>query len=265
VTQTGDRAGLALLGVCSVVRGLLSGAARDEVLTRYRVGEALRMVKAMPQTYGTESVERVAAELGLSAPMLYRYIAVAESWSAEDLKRQAQRTNRFGQPLTWSHVLALTRAPESARPGLIDRCLANAWSVRDLKRRLDRLAMQRSDGARAANAVHVALREGIQNAHRAVTGFRALVETLDDRAAGPEEPMDAELLARAVEELEALHAGAEVALALLRGAGHSRRRLLSAPASGDLARPGADASSEDEIEAASLHAARASKPRPTRG
>ena len=249
MTPTGDRADLALLGVCSVVRGLLSGATRDEVLTRYRVGEALRMVKGMPHTYGTQSVERIAAELGLAAPVLYRYIAVAESWSPEDLKRQTEKTNRFGQPLSWSHFLALTRAPESARVPLLDKCLENAWSVRDLRLRIERLAKKRSAeraGARAADAVHTALREGIQNAHRAVAEFRALVETLDDRSTGLEDPIDAELLARAVETLEELHAGAEATLVLLRGAGQSQRRILCAPSSGYRAPPVGDTSSEDE-------------------
>ena len=75
-------------------------------------------------------MERAAEELGVAARILYRYIEVAQNWSEEDLKAQLQKTNRFGQPLSWTHFLALSRTrglPERTR--LLDQCLDNAWNI----------------------------------------------------------------------------------------------------------------------------------------
>ena len=222
---------MALLGACSVIRGLLAGAERDEVLTRHRAGEALRTLKRAPETYGTQSVERVAAELGMSARVLYRYIAVAESWSESQLKVEIDRTNRFGQPLSWSHFLALAKVDDArSRALLIDECLANAWSVRELTQRMQAVAERAAGRERnRGEAVRAALNEWIHTGDRAVTDLRVFADALGDRLAEPGDPIDEQLLARAVETFEELQAHAESTLGQLRGAYQTRRRLRCGP------------------------------------
>src|ERR1700723_1126723 len=105
-----DARARALLGACSVLRGLLAAASRDEVLTRYRVGAILNDLKRAPGTYGDGAIEGVAAEVGISAQTLYRYAAVADNWSDAEVSEQSAKTNRFGQTLTWSHFVALSNA-----------------------------------------------------------------------------------------------------------------------------------------------------------
>jgi hypothetical protein len=218
----------AVVGVCSAVRGLLSEATRGEILTRHQVGEILRTVKHDPATYGSEAIERVAAELGWKARELYRYITVAETWSAADLRALLDQTSRFGHSLSWSHFLALTQAPETARAGLAAECLAYAWSVRELIRQITSVPCDKprnSDSAKAGEEVHAALKESIQTGNRAAADLRMLVDALADRLAAMENPVDEKLLARAVQTFEDIHAQAEAGLRQLRGASQSQPRV----------------------------------------
>ena len=238
-----NKAELALQGACSVIRGLLAGVERDEVLTRHRIGEALRKIKGARELYGGLGIDRVATELGVSKRYLYQHISVAEHWEEAVLKAQLEKTNRFGQPLSWSHLLALTAVSDAAaRARLAEESLGNAWSVRELAEHIElRLAGgemahrsdssgsrgRSSDAARAGGAVRAALKEGIDSGGRAVSEVRLFEETLGERLADADDPVDAELVARALQTFGELQARAESAITRLRGASDtaSQRRV----------------------------------------
>ena len=253
----------ALLGACSVIRGLLAGVERDEILTRHRVGVALLAIKQRRDTYGTQAVERVAEELGVGTRLLYQHITVAEHWTEVEIRVQVDKTNRFGQPLSWSHLLALTRIDDAnARIALVDDCLGNAWSVHELTQQVEQhvasaMAQQdnrprSSDAARAGEAVRAALKEGIHSGGRAVSDVRLFEEALGERLADADEPVDDELLGRALRTFEELQARAESAIARLREARMtaSQRRVRVARTTGPMIAVPREAATDEERDPA---------------
>ena len=219
-----------LLGVCSTIRGLLAGADRDEVETRHRAGLALRLVRGAPQTYGQHAVEGVADELGLSARTLYQCINVAECWSAEELRAELEKTTRFGMPLSWSHFVHVAAVRDGRlRASLLDRCRDNVWSVRELAQRIKETSLSRApragDGLHDGEAVRAALAEGIETADRAVDDVRLFERALEERLADVGGLIDDDLLDRAEQTYAELQARAEGALARLRAARLSQRRI----------------------------------------
>jgi hypothetical protein len=240
----------AILGMCSVIRGLLAGATRDEVLTRRQVGEVVLKMRSMPHAYGKQCVERIAAEVGVAATTLYRCVAVAECWTTKQLTEHLERTNRFGQPLSWSHLVVLSTAPDAvAREVLFEECLSNAWGVRELKQHLERVRWRTRDAepGSAADAVHAALRDGIQLGVQATAEIEAFESRFAAQLVAADTPPDAELIARAIATIEALKERAASALAQLRVATVSEKRLRAAPPSEP--EPGDDDEAYDVVDA----------------
>jgi len=231
-----DAAAKALLGVSSVVRGLLSAASRDEVMARHRVGAILCELKKLPGKYGDRAIDKVAAEVGVAATTLYRYAAVAEQWTHEDMKADLAKTNRFGQPLTWTHFVALSRVSRvPARRVLFETALANAWSARDLSGEVDAAQATERGPARGASPVRAALKEGIQSATRASTDVGIFAEGLSRRLSDLDGDADAELVARAIEVFHELTQRAEETLSQLKAVRDSEKHLrvgATSPAAG---------------------------------
>ena len=244
----------AIVDVSSVIRGILAEAERHDTLARHRVGEMLRGVKRSTDTYGTHAVDRVAAEIGVPARELYRHIAVAECWSEAELTALVRETTRFGQPLTWSHFLAIATAREHvSRAALLGECLKNAWSVRELTQRIDGLSAHRGrsrDAVRAGEAMLAAIKEGVQTAGRAVAELRTLEDALADRLDDADEPLDDAVLAHAEERFDELLARASSMLEQVRRARQSQTRLRCASPSGRKVKEGVDEGSEDSEEVA---------------
>jgi hypothetical protein len=204
------------------VRGLLAQVSRDESRTRHRIGVQLREVSASVETYGERAIERLAEELEVGTATLYRCILVAEAWSEIELKALTARTNRRGEPLTWSHLAALAKVPgERARGRWVERCLDAGWTARELAQHLvgerDGTSSdpgQGRDGA-GGSAVSVALTECAQNASRAKVQLRVALEALQRRLRD-EDDFDERVLDRAIREHEELRAEADATLACLR-------------------------------------------------
>jgi len=230
VPSASDDVDAAFLRACEEIRALFAQAVRDELHTRYRAGALLSVVKRTPLAYGEGAVERIAAELGMAVATLYRYATVAESWSLAEIEDQSRRTNRFGEPLSWSHLVALTRVPNPvSRRALAAQCLAEGWPVRRLTQIITALAGEDAlddDDARADESVRVALTEGIQSATRAAVELSIFAEALQARLADLEVDADAELVARAIDAFEQLHVRAESTLDQLRGATRSSEKRL---------------------------------------
>jgi hypothetical protein len=113
---------------------LLADTAVAEVDGRYKISTIIRDVQDAEGTYGERAVERLASALGHDDATLYRYVAVARAWSASEMRALSRRTNRFGEPLSWSHWLALARL--SDRKPWLERTLSEGWSARKLRGQL---------------------------------------------------------------------------------------------------------------------------------
>jgi hypothetical protein len=225
-----DGTDAALFDVCEAIRELLARAVRDELLARYRAGSLLSLIKRTPGTYGEHAVDRLAAELGIASPTLYRYAMVAENWTLAEIEAVSVRAGRFGEPLSWSHLVVLTRVTRAAkRRALVDESLARGWSVRKLTTVIGALATPPSDDDAPAEAsVRVALTEGIQNATRATVELDIFAEALASRLAELDDDADTDdaLVTRAIHAFQELHLRAESTLSQLRGATRASEKRL---------------------------------------
>jgi hypothetical protein len=205
---------------CDTVRRLLGDVVRDEVLTRHKIGVVLGRVQREAGTYGDSAVERMADTLGTSSHVLYQCARVAENWSTEGLAALSARVNSRGEPITWSHLVVLTKArTEPARGAWVERCLAQSWSVRDLKEAIAAERARTEDDEREApegEPVRIALREGLQHAARAAVQFEVILEALQARLAEDDGPGDADLRARVILAYEKVGGRVDETLGCLR-------------------------------------------------
>ena len=261
---------LALLGAATVLRGLLAAATRDEVLTRHQAGMILRDIKGAPGTYGVRCVERIGAELGIAPATLYRYMAVAENWSAAEIRVESTKTNRFGQPPAWSHFLALTRAPDSSsRRALLDECMGEGWTARELAERIAELTDEasRNDRPRSAeDPLQTALAAGIHCAARASGDLSVFASALAARLGDPDAAADGDLVTRAITAFEELREQADSALAQLHAASRASGGRLRAATRARVAvrasqEPVMEADDESDEEPAALSSPRKARAR----
>jgi hypothetical protein len=208
------------------IHRLLARATIDEIATRYQVGLRLLVLMGDPEKYGGRAVERLAEQLGVTSATLYRYSAVAETWTGHDVQVLIARSTPNGEPLSWLHLVALTRVPTAAlRAQLTEECLLEGWSVRELTLRVQRETGRALRGDEAnAEPVDVAIAEGIENAARASVQLAAFVEAFAERLDA--EAGDEALLSRAIETFEELSATVASALESMREASRSSEMRL---------------------------------------
>ncbi len=217
---------------CEAIRSLLTHGDREDVRVRHEVGVRLCVIKANTDRYGDHAVERLASALRFPARVLYRCATVAEVWTAEGLDAVMARTNAAGGRLSWSHLVALTRCASSvSRRAILEQCLRESWSVRELSAHVARQVPQTPDsaahGAHADVPVKVAFAEGIVQASRADASLRVLVRALD--AGGDDDAGDAFTLARAIVAVERLTQGATATLARLKELQRAAATVRRAP------------------------------------
>jgi len=200
----------------AAIRALLTRATLDDIATRYQVGLRLLLLKRNPDKYGERAVERLSADLGVGTATLYRYCLVAETWTGPDVQALLGRTTELGEPLTWSHLVVLARAPASARGSLVYQCLRQRWSVRDLTVRVQELTARDTDDSDALEddddeaPIRAALTEGIEHASRASIQVGVFMEALEDRLR--DHARDSPLLPRAIATFRELRAKTDAAL-----------------------------------------------------
>ena len=139
----------ALLAEYNAIQPLVLNAERQEVEARYAIAahyQKVREGEGTENTYGARAVARLARALGLSKSHVYADAAVAEKWPDVDRFRElATRQDKFGRPLSWSHVVLLaTVADGRTRESLIRKVLREGWRVRELKKELKRRAAEAS-------------------------------------------------------------------------------------------------------------------------
>jgi hypothetical protein len=195
---------------CDAIQKLLAEAAADEIDTRYRVGVIIRSVIDAEGTYGTRAVERVAAVLGRDAGSLYRYASVARTWPESEMRTLSRRPNCFGEPLSWSHWVELSRVPTAWRVWL-ERALAGNWSARRLARELEADSQAASSQVPlmvAGDTTQVALRHAVDSMRRfeveVTTSFEPVLDRIR-RMPKQEQSKIGELLATALDLAESAH------------------------------------------------------------
>jgi hypothetical protein len=131
------------------IRNLLVRASRDEVRCRYEVGLLVAEVKQSEHKYGARAVPLLGAALGTGVQTLYRCATVAERWTERQVEALLEQTNQHGQPLSWSHFVALSSvSPLRRRAELADRTLREGLSVRQVATLAEAKATSRkADGA----------------------------------------------------------------------------------------------------------------------
>lgn len=247
--------------VCEAIAGLMAQVVREEILTRYRIGVLLRTVRSGAERYGERPIERIAAKLEVGVDTLYRCAMVAEQWSKTEVHMLCAQVNRRGEPLSWSHLVALTKVYAPAtRAALAERALAEAWTVRELTshlaahrgvRALDRDRSPSAEGQPSKQAesladmsVRAALSEGVHSASRALTQMGVFVDALDERLA--EGDGHDRLFDEAIGVYEALQDKVGAALELLRRARATSSARLRVVPRVRVGRPVVEELTEDE-------------------
>jgi hypothetical protein len=162
-----------LRAVCERIRALLFKATADEVKTRYCAGQLLLKLKRAPDTYGSNAVGQLAAELGCEAATLYRYALVPERWPLSEMKVLVARTTPKGCRLSWSHWVELARVESSElRAKLLARVLREGLSVREL---VHAVAAEERASKKASRAASL---------HDALVSLTAQVERLSAQVSG---------------------------------------------------------------------------------
>jgi hypothetical protein len=234
---TDERTASALVGISSTVRGLLSSATRQDILTRHQAGMVLCDVIRAPETYGSGAIELIAMDLGVSPSFLRQHVVVAQCWSVAEMEALAERTTGYGHPLSWSHLVALTAVKgRKVRAAFAAEALANAWSVRELARRIEEHVARGAGETHAVgkSAIQTALDEGIQTGGRAIADVRTFGEAFLERLSEANEAVDEGLLDRVERTYETLRASVDATLDQIRAARGSKTRIrVEVPGAGE--------------------------------
>jgi hypothetical protein len=133
----------ALLGEYNQIKALVIKVERHDVQARYQIAIHCENVcegDRQGTKYGARAVLRLAESLGWRKSSIYDYANVARTWPDEQVfVAIAAKVDSFGKPLSWSHLTLLgTVAAPEWREELMDDALKHGWSVRELRRRLQR-------------------------------------------------------------------------------------------------------------------------------
>ena len=134
----------ALLAAYTAIHRLLVEAERQDVQSRYEIALHCQQVRdgdGVGGTYGRRAVVTLAKALGWHRSTVYEYANVAKTWPDRgSFDEIAARTDAFGKPLTWSNIVLLAaQADPERRTKLIDQCLENGWTNRQLSTERRRL------------------------------------------------------------------------------------------------------------------------------
>jgi hypothetical protein len=164
------------------LRTLLVRMTPRESLERYRIGALIRDVENEPRKYGSAAVAQLARELLVDESTLYKYAAVARTWTESELEQLVMLRGRAGLPLSFAHFVALTTVEErQARDALVEETLARGLTARQLRARINQPARAPSDeeGAPLPFLRSLVTASSRMSAERAA--WRERIATLDER------------------------------------------------------------------------------------
>lgn len=138
----------------------LAEATAVDVKVRYEIAVVVRDAKDRKK-YGDKAVKLLSEALGYSESALYPYAYVAETWTKKELSTLLRRKNVYGDHLSWSHLIELSRVmSKRERNQLIETALEHGLSVRAM--------MALRDGDRVEDDIEPAQRT-------AASGLREMV------------------------------------------------------------------------------------------
>ncbi len=117
------------------IRDLSSNNTAEIVRARHTIGRMILEIRNDVEKYGARAVPLLATALGRDETTLYRYGQVAARWNAADLAKLLKRTDVYGEPLSWSHLVELTAIHlKRERERWTEKILTEGLSVRELAR-----------------------------------------------------------------------------------------------------------------------------------
>jgi hypothetical protein len=129
---------LALEKKVEAIKQLLAEADKQDVAARYKIAIQFHEVIAgdgKNKKYGAGAAKRLGNALGWSRSVVYAFDAVAKAWDQEKFDAMAAKRDKFGKPLSWSHLMVLAAEKDAKRRrDLTSQTLGSGWSVRELKR-----------------------------------------------------------------------------------------------------------------------------------
>lgn len=119
------------------IKQLLAKAETNDLDARYRIGIVVNDVKINRKKYGDGAVNHVADELSIERTSLYAYAKVVQLWPEKEFEKLCRRKNTAGLPITFSHLIELTKRGlmknEPKREKLLDKVFSKSLSVRALR------------------------------------------------------------------------------------------------------------------------------------
>lgn len=122
-----------LKAICDRVRTLLATAERNDILARYEVAVLVKGVKDSAK-YGEDAISKMALALRRDRSVLYRYAAVADTWTKAEFKELVAKSKSDESTLTWSHLELLAAVEDGrVRRALVERSQREAMTLGQLR------------------------------------------------------------------------------------------------------------------------------------
>jgi CheY-like chemotaxis protein len=116
---------------------VLDAFARERTLQAdlaYRLALLAQGAAASTTSPGASIIEACARAVGLSRQTLQPYATVAARWTGPELRQLlAERRNKFGEPISISHLVELARLSNPTRDEWLERVFAEGLTVRQLR------------------------------------------------------------------------------------------------------------------------------------
>lgn len=109
LSQLGRELNPELEKACDRVQELLRRSDARDIVDRHAIGCIVRDVRSAEHAYGHGAVGKLARAVGRDVDTLYEYADVAETWSETEIVRLAERKSTLGVPLSFSHLVALSK------------------------------------------------------------------------------------------------------------------------------------------------------------
>jgi hypothetical protein len=137
---------LALREKITWIRDYFEDEWRRSIVGRYQVAAVIREIyddvaDNGGAVYGAKAVEAIKKAFGWDEGIIYQALHVADTFTLEKIQTIAQMRLPGGRPLSYSHVVALSRVEdERHREKLLKQVLREGWTARKLTNSVDRAA-----------------------------------------------------------------------------------------------------------------------------
>ncbi len=129
-----------LLSKFEDIRSFLIDEAISIFKRRHTLGKMVLQITNDPSKYGKRAIEQLSQLLSMDPSMLYNAKLFAERYTEKQLVELVEARNKFGDALTWSHVVQLIRIPDpnqrnKLQQKAIDECLTYQELLKEIQKR----------------------------------------------------------------------------------------------------------------------------------